>query len=78
MLQWIFINISGCQVLWQSKLQTETALSSMEVEVESLASCFCELIPIIGLVDLISQFVGLSQEGQSRCMSPSMKTKLVL
>ncbi len=56
-------NNSHCHVLWQSKLQTETALSTMEAEIVALASCCCELFPIIDLVDLIGESVGLSREG---------------
>ena len=34
------ITVANCPVLWQSKLQTETALSTMEAEVVALAhSC---------------------------------------
>ncbi len=57
------INVSDCPVLWQSKLQTETALSTMEAEIVALASCCRELFPIIDLVDLIGESVGLSREG---------------
>ncbi len=37
------IVFAGLPVLWQSKLQTETALSTMEAEIISLATCMREL-----------------------------------
>ena len=37
---------AGVRVLWQSKLQAETALSTMEAEVIALAVCIRELISI--------------------------------
>ncbi len=52
------INVFDCPVLWQSKRQTETVLSTMEAEVVALASCCCE--PIIDLVDFIGKSIGLS------------------
>ena len=33
------ITVAGCPVFWQSKLQTETALSTMESEVVAFFSC---------------------------------------
>jgi hypothetical protein len=45
--------------LWQSRLQTETALSTMEAEVNALAACMRELIPIIDMVKELTQSVGL-------------------
>jgi hypothetical protein len=53
------INVAGCPVLWQSKLQTETALSTMEVEIVALAHCTRELIPIIQMVQLMGPALGL-------------------
>ena len=44
------IAFSGVPVLWQSKHQTETALSTMEAEVNALAACMRELIPIMDMV----------------------------
>ena len=45
---------AGVTVLWQSKLQTETALSTMEAEVVALAACTRELILIIDMVQLLA------------------------
>jgi hypothetical protein len=39
------ITFAGCPVLWQSKLQTETALSTMEAEIIALSACCRELVP---------------------------------
>ena len=44
---------------WQSRLQTEIALSTMEAEVIALAVCMRELIPIIDMVKELTQSVGL-------------------
>merc|ERR1712086_839882 len=44
------INVAGCPVLWKSQLQTETATSTMQSEVISLAACCRELIPIVNMV----------------------------
>ena len=38
------ITVADCPILWQSKLQTETALSTMEAEVVALCHCTRELI----------------------------------
>ncbi len=45
--------------MWQSKLQTETALSTMEAEIIALAACMRELIPIIDMVQSLAVAVGL-------------------
>ena len=49
------IVFAGVPVMWQSKLQTETALSTMEAEIIALAACMRELIPIM---DLVKELVG--------------------
>lgn len=56
------ITVADCPVFWQSKLQTETALSTMEAEVVAFVSCCRELCPILDLVDQIGDAVGLQQE----------------
>ncbi len=53
------INVCDCPVLWQSKLQAETALSTMEAEFVALAHCARELIPIIEMVQTMAPVVGL-------------------
>ncbi len=46
-------------MLWQSKLQTETALSTMEAEIVAISHCACELIPIMQMVEFLGPAVGL-------------------
>jgi hypothetical protein len=53
------IVFAGVPVMWQSKLQTETALSTMEAEIISLAACMRELIPIMDLVKELAGAVGI-------------------
>lgn len=53
------INVADCPVLWQSKLQTETALSTMEAEIVALAHSCRELFPIMDLVHSVGPSVGL-------------------
>lgn len=56
------INVAHCPVLWQSKLQTETALSTMEAEVVALAHCCRELFPIMDLVKCLGDVFGLPKK----------------
>jgi hypothetical protein len=53
------IVFTGVTVLWQSKLQTETTLSTMEAEIIALAVCMRELIPIIDIVQSLADAVGI-------------------
>jgi hypothetical protein len=46
-------------VLWQSKLQTQTALSTMEAEVIALGACMKEFILIMNMVQLLAVAVGI-------------------
>ncbi len=50
---------TGVPVLWQSKLQTQTALSTMEAEVIALGACMRELITIMDMVQLLAVAVGI-------------------
>ena len=45
------INVADCPIYWSSKLQTETATSTMEAEIIAFGSCCRGLFPIIALVD---------------------------
>ena len=56
------ITVSDCPVLWQSKLQTETALSTMEAEIVALAHSCRELFPIMDMVQVLGTAVGLPLE----------------
>ena len=44
------IAFSGCPIIWTSRLQTETALSSTEAEYIALSSAARELIPLMHLI----------------------------
>ena len=53
------ITVANCPVLWQSKLQTETALSTMEAEIVALAHSCRELFPIMDMVTFLGTRFGL-------------------
>jgi hypothetical protein len=53
------ITVSECPMVWVSKLQTETALSTMEAETIALAHCCRELFPVIDIVAELGKVVGL-------------------
>ena len=53
------MTVANCPVIWSSKLQTETALSTMEAETIALASCCRELFPIMDQVSKIVNAVGM-------------------
>ena len=56
---WYIISIDGCPVLWSSKLQTETALSTMEAEYIALSTYLKKLIPLNCLVESVWNAVRL-------------------
>ncbi len=47
-----------CHILWQSKLQSETALSTMEAEIVALANSCVELFPIMVGVSMMCNAIG--------------------
>ena len=51
------ITLEDFQVLWVSKLQTETAILTMEEEVIALYYCFREIFTIIYITKLISEAI---------------------
>jgi hypothetical protein len=53
------IVFAGVPVIWKSKLQTETALSTMEAEIIALTACMRELIPIMDMVQSLAVAVGI-------------------
>ena len=67
-----FITVAGCPIYWSSKLQTETATSTMEAEVIALSSCCCKLLPIIGLVDQIGIALGIKKPNDDNSDSSTM------
>jgi len=54
------IVFSGVPVMWKSKLQTKTALSTMDAEIIALAACMRELIPIMDMIQELAVAVGKS------------------
>ena len=52
------ITFAGCPVVWQSKLQTETALSTMEAEIVALAHSCRVLLPLIDIAKQLTKAVG--------------------
>ena len=53
------ITVADCPVLWASKLQQETAGSTMQAEIIALAHSMRELLPIMDMVESMSSVVGL-------------------
>ena len=53
------ISLSGCPVVWVRMLQRETALLTMEAEVNALSQCCRDLCPLMHMVAGIGQVVGL-------------------
>jgi hypothetical protein len=53
------LTVSNCPMVWVSKLQTETALSTMEAEIIALAHCCRQLFPVIDIVAEVGKAVGL-------------------
>ena len=66
------ITVAGCPIFWSSKLQTETATSTMEAEIIALGSCCRELLPIIALVDEIGVAVGIKKPSDNDSDSSTM------
>ena len=53
------VSVANCPVLWQSKLQVETSLSTMESEVIALAHSCQELFPIMDMVSSLGPALGI-------------------
>jgi hypothetical protein len=53
------INVAHCAVMWQSKLQMEMVLSTMEEEIVAISHCARELIPIMQMLEFLGPAVGL-------------------
>ena len=56
---WICDNVCWIACVMAFKLETETALSTMEAKVIALAACMRELIPIMDMVSLLAVAVGI-------------------
>jgi hypothetical protein len=46
----VIIFYAGCPISWASKLQSQVALSTSEAELIAMSQAFCEVIPIMGLL----------------------------
>ena len=66
------ITVSGCPIYWLSKLQTETATSTMEAEIIALGSCCHELLPITALDDEIGVAVRIKKPDDDDPSSSTM------
>ena len=55
---WV-IMVGGCPVIWASKMQTETALSTMQAEYVALSSAMRDLLPFKALMTEIVSNMGL-------------------
>jgi hypothetical protein len=53
------ITLAECPMFWQLKLQTETALSTMEANIIALSACCRELFPIIDMVCSLAEATNL-------------------
>eukprot|EP00984_Skeletonema_dohrnii_P014206 scaffold5948_cov143-Skeletonema_dohrnii-CCMP3373.AAC.1 len=52
---------ANCPISWKSTLQTKTALSTMEAEISALAHCMKEVVGIMDLAKLFSEYYGLEE-----------------
>ena len=62
---WV-IMVGECPVTWASKMQTETALSTMQAEYVALSSTMRDLLPFKDLIVEITSNMGLKAEKISR------------
>ena len=53
------VSISGCPILWVSRLQSDVAGSTMEAEYNALSMAMKDVIPIQELIKVIGSNVGL-------------------
>ncbi len=51
--------VANCLIMWQSKLQFETTLLTMEANIVSLAHSYCEFFPIMDRVGIMGKAIGL-------------------
>ena len=55
------ICLSGCPIIWASKLQESIALSTMMAEYYALSTCMREVLPTRELIKTIAKGTGLSE-----------------
>ncbi len=53
------IMVDSCPIMWQSKLQSEPTLTTMEAEIIVLAHSCCELFSIMDGVSIMGKAIGL-------------------
>ncbi len=53
------IMVTNCPIMRQSKLQSDTALSTMEADIETIAHNCCKLFPIMDGVSIMGKVIGL-------------------
>ncbi len=70
------IMIANCPIIWQSKLQSETALSTMEAEIVALAHSCCKLFTIMDGVSIMGKAIGLPVGNTT--IQVSIHTKMML
>ena len=63
------ITAASCPVHWQSKLQSETALSTMEAEIIALAHSCRELFPIMDMLKSLCQVLKMPDPSTSMHVS---------
>jgi hypothetical protein len=56
------IMVGGCPVIWASKMQSETALSTMQAEYVALSSAMRDLLPFKHLMVELAKSIGLNHE----------------
>ena len=56
------ITLSGCPLIWVSKLQTTIALSTMEAEYQALSSSCCDLILLCQIVEEASKALHVNED----------------
>jgi hypothetical protein len=63
------ITYGGCPIVWQSKMQTEIALSTTESEYMSLSACLRDVIVIQQLLEelTVKKFLGTKSEAIVKC-----------
>ncbi len=53
------IMVANCPITWQSKLQSENTLSTMEAKIIALAHSCCKLFPMMNGVSIMGKAIGL-------------------
>ena len=63
------ITLAGCPLLWTSKLQPETSVSTMMAEYVALSSVMREMLPLKRMVKAIAKTVTGNDDVQMNCVS---------